>query len=114
MTGAILKVVVETKGPLVLRAVLWASTLILLPIAVAVDLVGTIRRSRRRRGVLSVEVALCPAGHEVVLTGLWKCGCGMSYDGHAFQSCMHCAETAHAITCACGRQVVNPLSGVFG
>lgn len=114
MTGAILKVVAETKGSLMSRAVLWTCVLLLLSVAVTVDLVGTIRRSRRRRGVLSVEVALCPAGHEVILTGLWKCGCGMSYDGHAFQSCPHCTETAHAITCACGRQVVNPLSGVFG
>lgn len=114
MTGAVLKVVTEAKGPLPLRAVLWTCALLFLPILVTVDVVGAVRRSRQRRAVLSMEVALCPAGHEVVLTGLWKCGCGMSYDGHAFESCPHCGEVPHAVQCVCGRQVTNPLSGVFG
>lgn len=64
---------------------------------------------------LRMTAARCPAGHEVVLFGAWKCGhCPAVFDGHAWQDCPSCGERDHAISCACGRTVVSPISPMRG
>lgn len=63
---------------------------------------------RRWRLVHSDRLS-CPRGHEVVLLGTWRCGCGAAFDGYVFAKCPVCHRTAGWVPCArCQLPVRNP------
>ena len=83
----------------------------LLSATVAVDLgIAVVRRWAYWRA-LSVERAVCPAGHVVELYGHFECEqCHLSLaDSHAFAPSPCCHATPHAVVCACGRLVLNRI-----
>jgi hypothetical protein len=63
----------------------------------------------RRWRFVSKDKLVCPRGHEVVLLGSWRCGCGAAFDGYVFAKCPVCRRTAGWVPCGrCQLVVRNP------
>ena len=99
------------KGPVELRVVACLLVLgLVLIITGPIDIVLLFLRFLRERNALSQEFTQCERGHLIALSGNWKCACGLTFIGHAWQECPHCQSSCHAVCCPCGVQVVSPIS----
>lgn len=87
-----------------LKHVLWEGTLFVLasPVLVVVALRRAVRRLRFFLVASQSEIR-CQCGSAVALVGLWKCGCGFTYQGHLLTVCPVCASVPCVVRCyGCG------------
>ncbi len=90
--------------PTGLKRVLWDVVLFFL--ASPVLAVAALRKALRRLQfflVASRSEIGCECGSTVALVGLWKCGCGFTYQGHLLTVCPVCASVPCVVRCyRCG------------
>lgn len=111
MTTTLLSLFSRAPGGLSTRLLLAMLVVPFLSFAMIGDLLILGFRLWRTHQVLSSSYVLCQRGHTVeVAGGVWTCECGLSYEGHGFQSCPGCKSVPHAVLCACSLPAVNPLS----
>jgi hypothetical protein len=77
------------------------------PILVLRALVRACRTLRHKRKLWSLayraRVPCDTCGASISLVGLWKCGCGFTYQGHVLRTCPVCEATPAMVRCfACG------------
>jgi len=57
---------------------------------------------------ITAEVRQCPRGHDVPQLGLFECACGARVEGHVFDPCSVCGQSAAYVPCGtCGLPVRN-------
>lgn len=113
MTSSLLEALGGVRGPLGLKLLAAIVVMLFIPLALLVDGLRAASSSIATWCSRRTRVAHCPRGHAVELIGAWKCpACHLVQEGHAFRPCPHCGEEPHAVLCACGLPVENPLSPV--
>jgi len=113
MTSSLIETLGSIKGSLSLQLLAAAVVICLVPLTLLVDGLQALSTSIIRRSTRRTLRANCPRGHTVELVGTWKCPtCQLTHESHAFTRCPHCGDHTHAILCACGLPVENPLSPV--
>ncbi len=110
MTRLLLSWVVSLRVSFSVRIILLGLALALVPLTLTVDVVRLALGTARERRLLRAETVKCPAGHEVTLTGGWRCSCGVTFEGNGFAACPACGERSW-VQCPCGRAVRNRLAG---
>ena len=66
----------------------------------------SVRRLRSRYRFLRLAMdpeMTCESGRTLSLVGLWRCGCGFTYQGHLLRTCPVCDSLPSVIRCyRCG------------
>ncbi len=63
-------------------------------------------RYLRAAAALAIE---CECGRPIALVGVWRCGCGFTYRGHALATCPVCGRIPAMVRCyECGLTAVLP------
>lgn len=81
----------------------WKWDLLLLVLASPIFLLLAVVRGVRH--VIRLPKAIQPAitcracGHPISLVGLWRCGCGHTYQGHVLRYCPVCGALPKMIRC---------------
>lgn len=88
--------------------------LCILPFTLLLDIRKRRAHARSLRAASEITTLTCQAGHNIEVYGHWTCRCGMNFTGSGLLPCPHCQEQEHALQCHCGRQVVSPISPLYG
>ena len=73
------------------------------PVYFVLWILRMVRRWRFLRMAYTSAITCRNCGETVSLVGLWRCGCGYTYRGHALRACPVCASIPPMARCyACG------------
>ncbi len=108
MTRIIFSWLLSAKVSFSTRLLLLGLTLSIVPFTLTADALRLLIVGIRERRLLLAATVKCPAGHEVVLFGGWRCSCGVVFSGSGLSACPACGERSY-LMCPCGLSVRNPL-----
>lgn len=69
------------------------------PFALLLALIQGTARLVRLRKAIQPTITCRTCGHSISLVGLWRCGCGYTYQGHLLRYCPVCGSFPRVIRC---------------
>lgn len=78
------------------EALLWV---LASPVLAIMALVRAVRAARLLRLAMQPAVTCRTCGRQIALLGMWRCGCGYSYQGHLLRSCPVCKTVPQVARC---------------